>query len=81
MWLAQTARSPEVKAIATMKLRAFLAGLPVSDPAQLAGAAEGSAHVMALAADVRRFLERPWDPQALPRPFAPPPGMPIGQEP
>jgi hypothetical protein len=81
MWLAQTARSPEVRAIATMKLRAFLAGLPASDPAQLAGAAEGTAHVMALAADIRRFLERPWDPQALPRAFNPPPGMPIGEEP
>ena len=81
MWLAQTARSPEVRAIATMKLRAFLAGLPVSDPAQLAGAAEGTAHVMALAADIRRFLERPWDPQALPRAFDAPPGMPIGEEP
>lgn len=81
MWLAQTARSAEAKAIATMKLRAFLAGLPEVSTAQLAGAAEGTAHVMLLAADIRRFLERPWDPQALPRPFTPPPGMPIGGEP
>jgi uncharacterized protein DUF4953/uncharacterized protein DUF5117 len=81
MWLAQTGRSSEARAIATMKLRAYLAGLPEVSAAQLAGAAEGTAHVMALATDIRRFLERPWDPQALPRPFTPPPGMPIGSEP
>ena len=81
MWLAQTARSSEVKAIATLKLRAYLEQLPDVNVAQLVGAAEGTAHVMALAADIRRFLERPWDPQALPRPFTPPPGMPIGEEP
>jgi hypothetical protein len=78
MWLAQTARSPEVKAIAQMKLRHFLVQLPDVSTAQLAGAGEGTAHVMQLASDVRRFLERPWDPQVLPRPFTPPPGMPIG---
>ena len=81
MWLAQTAESPEVRAIAQMKLRAFLATLPEVGTGQLAGAAEGTAHVMALAGDIRRFLERPWDPAALPKPMAPPPGMPIGEEP
>jgi len=81
MWLAQTARSPEVKAIATMKLRGYQAQLPDVSPGQLAGAAEGTAHVVALAADIQRFLARPWDPQSLPRAFAPPPGMPIGSEP
>src|SRR6185295_7110634 len=44
MWLAQTARSPEAKAIAQLKLRAFLAQLPEPAVAQLAGAAEGTAH-------------------------------------
>ena len=81
MWLAQTARSPEARAIALLKLRATLVSLPEVGAGQLAGAAEGTAHLMALAVDIRRFLERPWDPQALPRPFTPPPGMPIGQEP
>jgi uncharacterized protein DUF4953 len=81
MWLAQTARSPEARAIAMLKLRATLVSLPEVGAGQLAGAAEGTAHLMALAVDIRRFLERPWDPQALPRPFTPPPGMPIGQEP
>jgi len=78
MWLAQTAKSPEVKAISQMKLKHFLVQLPEVSTAQLAGAAEGTAHVMQLASDIRRFLERPWDPQVLPRPFTPPPGMPIG---
>ncbi len=80
MALAQTARSPEARAIAQMKLRAFAAGLPAPTAAP-AGAGEGMAHLMLLASDVRRFLERPWDPAALPKPFAPPPGMPIGEEP
>jgi hypothetical protein len=78
MWLAQTGRSSEVKAIAQMKLKHFLVQLPEVSTAQLAGAGEGTAHVMQLASDIRRFLERPWDPQVLPRPFIPPPGMPIG---
>jgi hypothetical protein len=81
MWLAQTARSAEARAIAQLKLTAFLAQLPEPSPARLAGADENTAHQLALAADIRRFLERPWDPQALPRPFTPPPGMPIGEEP
>ncbi len=81
MGLAQGGRSAEARAIATLKLRSYLAQLPEVSASELAGAAEGTAHVMALATDIRRFLERPWDPQALPRPFAPPPGMPIGQEP
>jgi hypothetical protein len=79
MGLAQGARNPEARAIALMKLRAFAAQLPAPAAAQLAGAAEGTAHALALGDDIRRFLERPWDPQALPRPFAPPPGMPIGE--
>ncbi len=81
MGLAQTARSPEVRAIAQMKLRAFMAGLPAPGAATLAGAGEGTAHLMLLASDIRRFLERPWDPAVLPPPFTPPPGMPIGEEP
>jgi hypothetical protein len=85
MWLVQTSRSPEVKAIGTLKLRTFAAGLPqFPDSAlrgSLSGGAEGTGHALLLAADIRRFLERPWDPQALPRSFTPPPGMPIGEEP
>lgn len=78
MWLAQTARSPEVRAIAQLKLRAFAAGIPAS-PAAATGSTESTAHLMLLASDIRRFLERPWDPAVLPKPFTPPPGMPIGE--
>jgi hypothetical protein len=81
MGLAQSARSPEARAIAQMKLRQFLAGLPAPAAASQAGASEVTAHLMLLASDIRRFLERPWDPAALPKPFAPPPGAPIGEEP
>ena len=79
MELAQGARSPAARAIALLKLRTFGAQLPQVGPGQLAGSAEGTAHVLALGDEIRRFLERPWDPQALPRPFVPPPGMPIGE--
>ncbi len=81
MGLAQGARNPEARAIALLKLREFAATLPAPSPAQLAGAAEGTAHALAMGEDIRRFLERPWDPQALPKPFTSPPGMPIGDEP
>ena len=78
MGLAQGGRNPEARAIALLKLREFAAQLPGPGAAQVAGAAEGTAHALAMSEDIRRFLERPWDPQALPRPFTPPPGMPIG---
>jgi hypothetical protein len=71
MALVQGARNPEARAIALMKLKEFK-GQPAQGP-------ESTAHAIALADDIKRFLERPWDPQALPRPFAPPPGMPIGE--
>ncbi|HEV8195592.1 MAG TPA: zinc-dependent metalloprotease [Gemmatimonadales bacterium] len=80
MGLAQTAKSSEVRAIAQMKLREFMNGLPSASGAP-AGGTEASAHLMLLASDIRRFLERPWDPAVLPKPFTPPPGMPIGEEP
>lgn len=71
MGLVQGARNPEARAIALMKLKEF--------KSQLAPSPESTAHAIALADDIKRFLERPWDPQALPRPFVPPPGMPIGE--
>jgi hypothetical protein len=79
MGLAQGGRNPEARAIALMKLKALAGQLPSTVAAELGGAAEGTAHALALGDDIRRFLERPWDPQALPRPFTPPPGMPIGE--
>jgi hypothetical protein len=80
IWLAATTRSPEVRSIATFRLRtlaAELAALP-GLRRDRESEAEGAAHLSQLLADVTRYLERPWDPQSLPRPFAQPPGAPIG---
>ena len=41
--------------------------------------AEDRAHKAMLAADIGRFLDRPWDPERLPRAFPAPPGAPIGE--
>jgi len=71
MALVQGSRSGEAREIALMKLKGF--------SAQPGPGAEANAHSLALADDIKRFLERPWDPQALPRPFVAPPGMPIGE--
>lgn len=79
MGLAQTARSSDVRAIAQMKVRDLAAQLTIAASTSRAGAGERTAYQMLLASDVRRFLERPWDPAVLPKPFAPPPGMPIGE--
>ncbi len=79
MGLAQTARSSDVRAIAQMKVRDLAAQLTIAASTSRAGAGERTAYQMLLASDVRRFLERPWDPAVLPKPFVPPPGMPIGE--
>lgn len=81
IWLAATTRSPEVRSIATFRLRTLvdeLAALP-GLRRDRQGEAEGAAHLTQLLADISRYLERPWDPQSLPRPFAQPPGAPIGE--
>jgi hypothetical protein len=74
MWLATGASNSQVRAIAAWKL-AKLAGRLKSEVAT--GEAEQAQRAL-LAADIKRFLERPADP-ALPMP-APgaPPGAPIG---
>ena len=82
IWLAATTRSPEVRAIATFRLRTLadeLGALPGLRPRERQGEAEGAAHLTQLLADISRYLERPWDPQSLPRPFVPPMGAPIGE--
>jgi hypothetical protein len=79
--LAAQARSPEVKAIAMLKLRqvaADLSELPGLKRSEIRGEAEGAAHLMQLAADIKRYLDRPWDPNSLPRSLTVPPGSPIG---
>ena len=71
--LAGSAPMPQVRAIATYKLRQRLTAM--SRPA---GNVEAVAHSTMLAADIRRFLERPASPaQRLDLPEAPP-GAPIG---
>jgi hypothetical protein len=82
IWLAATTRSPEVRAIASFRLRTLadeLAAVPGLRDRQRQSEAEGSAHLTQLLADITRYLERPWDPQSLPRGFVPPPGAPIGE--
>lgn len=76
MALASEAEMPQVRAQAAFAL---------SRLAERRGAGGGfdtaeQAHRMALAADVRRFLERDWEPRERRDPVAPPPGAPIGSE-
>jgi hypothetical protein len=79
MWLATASPNSEVRAIASMKLSKLAARVR-------AGVAKGdtdAAQRALLAADIKRFLERPLDPARpipLPAPDAPP-GAPIGDEP
>ena len=74
MWLATGAPNGQVRAIASLKLSKLAARLKVEAPA---GESEQAQHSL-LAADIRRFLERPADPmKTTPAPDAPP-GAPIG---
>jgi len=80
MTLAGTAPMPQVRAIATLKLRNLMllaANPPVStaDP----DVSASKAHFELLAEDIRRFLERPTQPATrVDLPDAPP-GAPIGE--
>ena len=78
--LAATAPMPQVRAIATLKLRSlmFLANHPpasASDP----DAAGTKAHFQLLADDIKRFLERPSQAATRLDPPEAPPGAPIGE--
>jgi hypothetical protein len=73
MRLASTADMSQVRAIASAKLRARAAVLPST------GSTPAAAHGSLLAADIKRFLDRPAPPAAAtPIPTAPP-GAPIGE--
>jgi uncharacterized protein DUF4953/uncharacterized protein DUF5117 len=77
MWLASAAPNSQVRAIASMKLSKLAARLK-SAPARTE--ADG-AQRMLIAADIKRFLERPAETsRMLPTPEAPP-GAPIGDAP
>jgi hypothetical protein len=74
MWLATGASNSQVRAIASWKLSKLAARLRGE---AAIGEAEQAQHAL-LAADIKRFLERPADPaQPMPGPGAPP-GAPIG---
>ena len=72
--LAGNAGMPQVRAIATLKLRQRIRNTgasPASEPE--------AAHTALLTADIERFLNRPAAPYALPSAPAIPPGAPIGE--
>ncbi|HEV7587534.1 MAG TPA: zinc-dependent metalloprotease [Longimicrobium sp.] len=75
MDLAANASMPQVRAVASQRLRLLRTELHGSalDPAR-------QAHEQLLAADITRFLDRPWEPRERREPLAPPPGSPIGDE-
>ncbi|MDR3703542.1 MAG: zinc-dependent metalloprotease [Candidatus Sulfopaludibacter sp.] len=74
MWLAGGAPNGQVRAIASLKLSRLGARLKAETPAAEAELAQRTL----LAADIRRFLDRPMDPaRPMPAPDAPP-GAPIG---
>ena len=72
MWLAGGAAMPEVRAEAAEGLRKIQSG----DQA-LGGKNDGPAQAL-IAADIKRFFERPIDPIRTPTTFDAPPGAPIG---
>jgi hypothetical protein len=84
MWLAQAAPNAQVRAIASLKLERLAArGAPAAAAGQGSQAESERAHRRLLAADIKRFLERPMQDAASGRiiPTSPaPPGAPIGDE-
>ena len=82
-WLAAAAPNAQVRAIASLKLDQIANRVRPTGTAAATGAASESdrAHRMLLAADIKRFLERPMNDAMSARiipPLAAPPGAPIG---
>jgi hypothetical protein len=82
-WLAAVAPNPQVRAIASLKLEQIANRVrPTGTAAAASATAESErAHRMLLAADIKRFLERPMNDAMSSRiipPLAAPPGAPIG---
>ena len=72
MWLAGGAPMPQVRAEASAALSKIqTGGLSVVAPS------DAAAHAL-MAADIKRFLERPIDPIRTPSTYSAPPGAPIG---
>ena len=78
--LAGSAPMPQVRAIATLKLQRRAAELTGTGGRSQAASVGTAAHATLLAADIRRFLDRPATAVAvrMPAPTAPP-GAPIGE--
>jgi Met-zincin/Domain of unknown function (DUF5117) len=74
MTLAGSAGMPQVRAIASQKLRQRQQRLSSAPAAN----ADASAHAALLASDIKRFLDRPFAPATRAELPAPPPGAPIG---
>jgi hypothetical protein len=72
MWLAGGAPMPQVRAEASEALRKIQLG-----EHGLKGQGDGPAQAL-LAADIKRFLERPIEPLRTPATYDAPPGAPIG---
>jgi hypothetical protein len=75
MWLAGGAPMPEVRAEASAALSVVQSG-----GAGLRGTGNAAAQSL-LAADIKRFLERPMEPVKAPSTYDAPPGAPIGDYP
>ncbi len=76
MALAVDAPMPQARAIASLKLARLRERL---EREKGGGDESGEAHDFLLAADIRRFLERDYDPMRRVPPVDPPPGSPIGE--
>ncbi len=74
MTLANGADMPQVRAIATQKLQQRQQRLTRAPATNV----DSSAHASLLAADIKRFLERPFAPATRTELPTPPPGAPIG---
>ena len=78
-WLAMSADNGQVRAVASMKLQNLAARLRA--PADGKSAADRAQHTL-LAADITRFVERPFgDPSKIMPAASAPPGAPIGDMP
>ncbi len=75
MWLATGSPNAQVRAIATLKLSKLAARMKSE---AVTGEAEQAQHML-LAADIRRFLERPAEMMKVIAPPDAPPGAPIGE--
>jgi hypothetical protein len=79
MWLAGGAPMPQVRAIASRKLNR-MQSFPSPTTADRDDVGD-QAMTSLLAADIKRFLERPMEATRTPTTFDAPPGAPIGDEP